>query len=89
MSKVKDIPTKSTTLSDSDSLLGVDSAASSVTRRFTLEAIRLWLKSYADYLYAAISHTHPHNGTVGVVYIGSSAPSNPQTGDLWIDTSEE
>lgn len=36
---------------------------------------------------AAGDHTHTHNAVVGTVSIGTTAPSSPQTNDLWIDTN--
>lgn len=54
MSKVKDIPAKSSALVVADSVLGVDSEDSSKTKRFLLSA----LKTLFDGVYALTGHTH-------------------------------
>lgn len=36
---------------------------------------------------AAGDHTHAHNAVVGTVSVGTTAPTSPQTNDLWIDTN--
>lgn len=82
--------TAKTTPVDADTVGLIDSAAANVLKKVTWANIKATLKTYFDALYSGTSHTHStylvKDGTAKIT-VGTTAPTSPATGDLWVDTT--